>query len=152
MLVTIQPATIAEAEEILALQYLCYQSEAELYNNYSIPPLKQTLEELKKEFETHYILIAKIADKIVGSVRARTAGDTCYIGRLIVHPQFQRQGIGSRLMHAIEKMTDATNCELFTGHQSEGNLRLYARLGYSQVRREQVDPQLELVFLGKLRS
>jgi len=31
-------ATIADAEEILTLQKLAYQSEAERYSNYNIPP------------------------------------------------------------------------------------------------------------------
>jgi hypothetical protein len=33
-------ATAADAVEILNLQKLAYQSEAKLYNNFDIPPLK----------------------------------------------------------------------------------------------------------------
>lgn len=39
-----------DLKEILDLQYLAYQSEAKLLNNFDIPPLKQTLEEVEKEF------------------------------------------------------------------------------------------------------
>ena len=42
--------------EILALQYLAYQSEAELFKSRDIPPLKQTLEELQEEFNNGVIL------------------------------------------------------------------------------------------------
>lgn len=35
-----------DLQEILDLQYLAYQSEAKLLNNYNIPPLNQALEEL----------------------------------------------------------------------------------------------------------
>lgn len=152
MSATVEFATVSDAEEILALQYLCYQSEAELYNDYSIPPLRQTLDELKAEFETHRILIAKPGEQIIGSVRANTVDDICFIGRLIVHPRYQRQGIGSRLMQAIEEETAASTYELFTGDRSEGNLKFYGRLGYSEVRRERISPQLELIFLRKQKA
>lgn len=42
----ITAASPADAAAILALQKLAYQSEARLYNDFSIPPLLQTLEEL----------------------------------------------------------------------------------------------------------
>jgi ribosomal protein RSM22 (predicted rRNA methylase) len=37
--VIIERATIKDAEEILDLQKLAYKSEAEIYNDYAIPPL-----------------------------------------------------------------------------------------------------------------
>jgi hypothetical protein len=44
----IEEATVSDAEEILALQKLAYQSEAEIYNDFGIPPLVQTLEAWRK--------------------------------------------------------------------------------------------------------
>lgn len=38
MSVTISAARAQDAEQILKLQYLCYQSEAELYGDYGIEP------------------------------------------------------------------------------------------------------------------
>ncbi len=38
---------------------------------------------------------------------------------------------------------------LFTGHLSAANLRLYERLGYVEVRREQLHPGVLLVHLEK---
>jgi hypothetical protein len=38
---------------------------------------------------------------------------------------------------------------LFTGDRSQGNLRLYRRLGYVEVRREEVRPGLSVVHLEK---
>ena len=40
----ITKALYSDLEEILALQKLAYQSEAELYDDYTIPPLTQSLE------------------------------------------------------------------------------------------------------------
>ena len=68
---------------------------------------------------------------IVGSVRAYLSEGTCYVGRLIVDPGVQNQGIGTRLMSEIEQaFSHAARFELFTGHLSERNLYLYHKLGY----------------------
>src|SRR5512147_1836803 len=41
----------SDAPEILALQKIAYQSEAELYGDDSLPALQQTLEDLENDFE-----------------------------------------------------------------------------------------------------
>jgi len=139
-----------DASAILALQKVAYQSEARLYNDWSIPPLVQTLESLETEFETHTILKAVIGDRIVGSVRSRARDGECVIGRLIVDPRCQGQGIGSALLRAIEaNASSAKKYSLFTGSKSEANIRLYQRHGYSIVRTEVLSPAVLLVFLEK---
>lgn len=63
----IQHALPEDAEVLLALQRLTYLSEAKLYNDWSIPPLTQTLASLAEEFAASIILKAVRADHIVGS-------------------------------------------------------------------------------------
>lgn len=146
----IQRATLADAPAILALQHLAYQREAALYNDYTIPPLTQTLAELHTEMPTHVVLKAVIAGIIIGSVRATMHQDTCHIGRLMVHPTCQRQGIGTRLLHEIERYFAPTHrYELFTGARSEHNIRLYQRLGYTPFKEEHPRNAVALVFMEK---
>lgn len=146
----IMPADLADAEAILALQRLAYQSEAKLYDEWGIPPLVQTLEELRAEFPTRLVLKAMSGAALVGSVQAGLDGDLCRVGRLMVHPGHQRQGLGSALMRAVEaSFPAARRFQLFTGHKSAGNLRLYQRLGYLPVRSEAVSPALTLIFLER---
>jgi ribosomal protein S18 acetylase RimI-like enzyme len=153
MELTIASASSLDAKEILELQQICYQSEASIYQDFSIPPLTQALESLVAEFASHRFLIARSGLDIVGSVRARMSETGCHIGRLIVHPRLQRRGIGSSLMRRIEEeFADARRYELFTGHLSQGNLRLYHRLGYREFKREPVSPNLVLVFMEKHRA
>lgn len=148
--VLIEPATAEDAREILDLQKLAYRSEAEIYDDYSIPPLTQSLEDIQAAFYEKTFLKATVAGRIVGAVRGYVLDETCMIGRLIVHPDFQSQGIGSGLMGAIEKcFSDVKRFELFTGHKSERNVRLYRRLGYRVTRRERVNETLELVYMEK---
>ena len=124
-------ATVADAEEILVLQKLAYQSEAELYGNFDIPPLKQTVEELRDQFKDHVILKAVHEDKIIGTVRAYEENGTCFIGRLAVHPALQNRGVGTALLKAIEGHFAPKHFELFTGAKSGKNLSLYKKLGYA---------------------
>ncbi len=101
--VLIEKAQKEDLKEILELQYLAYQSEAKLFGDMDIPPLKQTLEEVYAEFEKGTIL--KEMDEngvIIGSVRAYQDGETVYIGKLMVHPEMQKKGIGTKLLSEIE--------------------------------------------------
>lgn len=146
----VEKATISDAEEILSLQKLAYQSEAEIYNDFNIPPLVQTLEEIKKDFGIQFLLKAVMDEKIIASVRAHTKEGTCYIGRLIVHPDFQNQGIGTKLMYEIEKIfSTCQRFELFTGARSERNLYLYQKLGYKIFKTAKITDQTTIVYLEK---
>jgi ribosomal protein S18 acetylase RimI-like enzyme len=154
MSVTIDRANERDAEQILKLQYLCYQTEAELYGDYTIDPLTQPLAALRAEVRDGCVLVARLGEEVVGSVRGTVDADgTAHIGRLIVHPRMQRHGLGGRLLAAIEERLaaerDAARYRLFTGHRSAGNLRLYRRLGYAPVATEVVSRQLSLVTLEK---
>ena len=151
---TIKQAGVEDAGEILRLQKLAYQSEAQIYNDYTIPPLVQTAEEIEADFHSHVFLKA-IADggKITGSVRACLDDGTCKIGRLIVHPDIQNRGIGTRLLKEIERrFENAERFELFTGHKSERNLHLYRKLGYRIFRSEKISESLTLVYLEKFNK
>ncbi|WP_329276833.1 GNAT family N-acetyltransferase [Streptomyces sp. NBC_00691] len=160
--VTISAADAADAEHILKLQYLCYQSEAELYGDWSIEPLTQSLDGLRAELDEGHGLVARLGDEVVASVRARLDDDgTVRIAKLIVHPRMRRHGLGGRLLDGIERHFAGTaepaarpapspkRFQLFTGHRSEGNLRLYRRKGYAQVSTRELGPRLTLVTLEK---
>lgn len=139
-----------DAPAILALQRRAYESEARLYNDWSIPPLRQTLDMLIAEFETHEILKAVVDGQIVGSIRSRTVDGDCAIGRLIVEPEHQGRGIGSSLLRSAETLaTGAGKFSLFTGSRSEGSIRLYRHHGYGIVRTEELSPAVSLVFMEK---
>jgi ribosomal protein S18 acetylase RimI-like enzyme len=150
MMKNITYASTEDAAAILELQKLAYQSEAKLYNDFSIPPLIQTMEELEMDFTSKVFLKAQVESKIIGSVRGYQAGNTCYIERLIVHPNHQGQGIGTALMDSFEScFGQVQRFELFTGTKSDRNIHLYERLGYKIFKNAEINKNLSFVFMEK---
>ena len=148
--ITIEPAKKADLKAILVLQKLAYRSEAERYNDFSLPPLLQTLDEIRADFARMMFFKATAGERLVGSVRGYVKDGTCYIGRLIVHPDVQNQGIGTRLLQSLEQYFNiAQRFELFTGHKSEPALHLYHKLGYREFKHQQM-PTHTIIFLEKV--
>jgi ribosomal protein S18 acetylase RimI-like enzyme len=151
--VIIKMASIKDAEEILELQKFAYVSEAEIIDDFTIPPLHETINEILSEFEHQIFLKVECDNKIIGSVRTYMEKGTCYISKLIVHPNHQNVGIGTKLLHEAEKQfPDAERYELFTGQKSERNLHLYKKNGYRIFRSTVVSEKLTLVFLEKINK
>lgn len=146
----IQSAEHTDLSEILKLQKLCYHENAVRYNDFSIPPLMQTLSEIEEELKTNTVL--KISDNknIIGSIRAYENKGTCFIGRVIVHPKYQNKGIGKKLMLAIEEKYSMCNrYELFTGFQVSKNLYFYTSIGYKTFKEDTITNNVTIVYLEK---
>ncbi|HBE79832.1 MAG TPA: N-acetyltransferase [Firmicutes bacterium] len=146
----IEKAQFKDLEKILRLQKLAYLSEAEICNDYSIPPLVQTIDGMIEDFKNQLILKAILDSEIIGSIRAFEKEGTCYIGKVIVHPEHQNKGIGTELMKCME--SHFKNCqryELFTGKNSVRNLYFYNKLGYKIFREKQVNEKLTFVYMDK---
>ena len=149
----IKKAERSDLKEILKLQYLAYQSEADLFGSRNIPPLKQTLDEVVEEFRSGVIL--KMADDkntIIGSVRAHEHDGTVYIGKLMVHSEYRHKGYGTMLLSEIEKCFPDMRYELFTSTRSIDNIRLYQKLGYTIFARKAMNNELEFVYMEKWKE
>ena len=146
----ISTATIEDASAIFDLQRRAYQTEAAIYNDFSIPPLVETIEQLRDQFHSKCFLKATEDGRIVGSVRAFQNAETCHVERLIVDLDYRKRGIATALLRQIEAAHPAAHrFELYTGHKSVNNIRLYERLGYRPFRQEIVNGRLTMVFLEK---
>ncbi|MDD3344835.1 MAG: GNAT family N-acetyltransferase [Candidatus Omnitrophica bacterium] len=150
--VKIEKASKPDAPSILNIQKKAFLSEAQLYNDYQIGALTQTLEEMVKDFDVYLFLKAVLDDgMIVGSVKARVCDNVCWIGRLIVLPEYQKQGIGRKLMEAVEGcFPGAVKYELGTGSKSVQNINFYQKLGY-KVSGEEKDNSVTLVHMEKVK-
>lgn len=140
-----------DAKEILALQYLAYQSEAEMLNDFTIQPLQETLEEVEEQFQKGIIL--KAVDEcgtIIGSVRGFEEEDgALYIGKMIVHPDCQNKGIGKRILQELESRFPNGKKRLFTNQANKRNMHFYKSMGYQEFKQERLTPNIMLVWLEK---
>jgi len=143
-----------DLQEILILQKTAYKKEADRYNDQSIPPLIQTMEEIEKDYEDTLFLKLSINENIVGSIKGKVENDTCSIGRLMVHPDYQKKGYGKELIKALEdeilESTSLNRFELFTGEISFDNIALYESQGYRIFKTVPFDEEINIVYMEKI--
>ena len=147
----ITPAIIADTGELFTVQRAAYVSEAQRYADPHIPPLTESLAEVRESVRAGDVLVARIAGRLVGGVRGVRHGDLCRVGRLVVAPDMQGRGIGTSLLVAVERAHAGRvhAMTLFTGADSADNLRLYHRLGYRETHTERINDHLSFVHLSK---
>jgi ribosomal protein S18 acetylase RimI-like enzyme len=139
-----------DADAILALQRIAYEREARRYDDWTIPPMIETLDSVRDQIAHHVVLKAVVDGRLAGSVRGVVTDGVCEVCRLSVDPALQRRGIGSALLVAVEGRFPAIEAfELFTGNHSVENLRLYERHGYRHARTKVLSPAVSLIFLRK---
>ncbi|MGC4893814.1 GNAT family N-acetyltransferase [Micromonospora sp. DT31] len=125
-----QPDDLAE---LLVLQRCCWVQEALANETLDLPPLRETLDELRESLSTWQVWCVRRHGRLVAAVRARTHHGGWLIGRLMVAPDQSGNGIGSWLLAHAERQApeSATHHALFTGHRSSRNIKLYERAGYA---------------------
>lgn len=127
---------------ILALQKEAFVEVAKAINKYDIIPLKETMEDIQNAFHKSVILKYIGANKkIVGSVRGYLDDmNVCHVGRLLVHPDFQNQGIGKMLLLELEKyFPSSQKFSLFTGTETPNTFYLYTKVGYHTIDEKEFD-------------
>jgi tRNA (guanine37-N1)-methyltransferase len=123
----------ADAGELLTLQRACWVQEQQVNPGVQIDALTEDLDDVRAWIREGVVLVARREGRLVGAVRGRLHDHTWDVGRLMVAPDLQGQGLGRALLAAIEAVAppEATGFELFTGAGSLRNQRTYKRAGYS---------------------
>src|SRR3954469_12989520 len=92
--VRIERAAPADAGEILTLQRAAYVTEAQLHGDPFLPPLVESLDQVRSVIGGSVVLTARLGGRLLGSVRGTFNDRTCLVGRLAVAPDVRRRGIG----------------------------------------------------------
>jgi ribosomal protein S18 acetylase RimI-like enzyme len=153
--VHIGPLTAAYAGEALTVQRAAYVTEAQQYHAPDLPPLTETVEELRADLADGVLAFgAWLGTRLAGSVRGRVDGDRMEVARFAVAPDLQGKGIGRALLAAVETAAPSNirTFWLVTGTSSEASLRLYRRAGYAVVGNRTDAVGVALVVLQKARS
>lgn len=83
-----------------------------------------------QSFIEHHTVVAEIGGNIVGFGDMDNSG---YLDRLYVHKDYQRQGIATALVNALEQKAIVCGLTCFTTHASITAKAFFERLGYYTV-------------------
>lgn len=148
--IQIEIASIEDADEILEIQKAAFLGQAQIYNNYQLPPLTQPLESLENEFNEKTFLKVLLNGQIIASVRFEENDNYVTVDRVVVRPECQNQGIGTTLLKEIElRVPGAIVFQLFTGTKSVRNIHIYEKIGYRVIGCETTVQGIELLHLEK---
>jgi GNAT superfamily N-acetyltransferase len=132
----IAPLLPEHAGEALTVQRAAYVTEAQRYAAPMIPPLVETLDELRADLAAGVLARgAWLGPRLVGSVRGRVDGERgsrMEVLRFSVAPDVQGRGVGRALLTAVHAAAPPTTrvIWLVTGARSPENLHLYTSAGY----------------------
>ncbi|WP_439663194.1 GNAT family N-acetyltransferase [Lentzea sp. HUAS TT2] len=133
----------AVLRELWTVQRLAYAVEAELIGFDGIPPLHESLDELRACDETFLGLYDE--EGLAGAVSYRLDGSTVDICRLVVHPRAHRRGIASKLLDAVPGGPQTVS----TGTKNEPALALYRKRGFVEIGMREVAPGVTITDLSR---
>ena len=132
--IQVRTVTADDAGELFTLRRAAFVTEAQQYDDPHIPPLTQTLDELKDDLARDDVVTlgAWSGTRLVGSIRVLLEPGKATLGRFAVAPDLQGKGIGSRLLvEIVPRLPEGTEeVWVFTGRDSLHNLAFYASQGY----------------------
>ncbi len=128
-------ARTEDAEPILALKVRAFAAEFARYGACSIPPGFDSLERQRRTLEELLYFQAKLDGELVGAACVVDLGTGVFVlASLYVDPAHQGQGIGSEMVHWLEReFPSARRWRLETPYLSFANHRFYERLGYRKI-------------------
>jgi len=121
-----------DAGELFTLQRACWLQEEQANPGVPIPALEESLDDVRTWLREGTVLVGRSHGRLVGAVRGVLRDGVWHVGRLMVAPDLQGNGLGRRLLEAVEVAAppEATSYALFTGAGSRRNQRMYKKAGY----------------------
>ena len=130
------------------LQRAAYAVEAELIGFAGIPPLHESLQQLRDCGESFLGLDDETG--LAGAVSwTRLYGGTLDICRLMVHPRAHRRGIATTLLDSLDRLEPAARAVVATGTANLPALALYRRRGFTPTGTRQVGPATTVTLLER---
>ena len=126
-------AVDADLASLLAIQKDAFAVYTAHLRPSQIPPLNETLDEMRKDMMYKTLIAAFVDQNPAGSIRYSIKGGVCIIERLSVKPVLQGSGAGRGLIEEVERRVagHAHKIYLETGLLASGLIMFYTRLGFS---------------------
>lgn len=133
-------------QQIWELQRVAYAVEAELIGYDGIPPLQESIDELRVCGESFLGVDDKVG--FIGAVSwIRLDDGTLDICRLVVHPRTHRSGIATSLLDALDTLEPAERTVVSTGTANIPALALYRNRGFIPTEKQQIAPDITITLL-----
>ncbi|MFB7246646.1 GNAT family N-acetyltransferase [Streptomyces populi] len=130
------------------LQRASYAVEARLIGFDGIPPLHESLEELRACDE--FFLGIRDESRLLGAVAwTRLPNGALDICRLVVHPVAHRRGVATALLDALDSIEPAELTVVSTGTANLPAVALYRRRGFIPVGERQIAPGITITLLER---
>ncbi|BAZ28792.1 hypothetical protein NIES4074_12260 [Cylindrospermum sp. NIES-4074] len=130
--IQIRLAKSEELKEILELQAKSLRTASAEYNPIQIESLVRSQASARVKYDEIWF-VADYEDKVVGFASLLLGEPT--ISGVFVHPDFMRQGIGTRLLEAIEKTAVDKKYEILYVVSSLTAVNFYQTRGYQFIRK-----------------
>jgi ribosomal protein S18 acetylase RimI-like enzyme len=140
--------------ELLSLQLASYRVEAELTGFDEILPLNDgiaSIREINENFLGFYV-VNESKPVLVGAISYTREGGTVTICRLMVHPNYFRQGIARQLLATViqnQEHLDASRFVVSTGATNLPALQLYRSLRFTERGARTMNPGITLITLER---
>ena len=146
----IELATKQDVPALLDLQRKAFGPLCEELDWKDAPVLTESLEHAYEEFARYTTLkVQNDEGLIIGSVNGNVTDGSLYIGRLMVLPEYQQQGIGKQLFREIQSRLPHRHAWLCTFQQVRPPYEFYLREGFKLYKSEEVGPGLTWAYLEK---
>ena len=135
--VDVRLAVPADAEAIANILGEAFGAYRENYTPEAFEVVTPPSSEIAKRFGEGPQWVAEIDGEIVGTVSVTTEPEGLYIRSMAVSPSAQGNGIGHKLMDAVNKFADESDHErifLYTTYFVPGAKQFYESHGYKWVR------------------
>lgn len=130
----IRNASADDAEQIKKITLEAFEKYREMANtDYPLAALHETDEDILNDIKNNLVLVAYINGKVVGSVRVSVDGESAYLSRFGVSPDYQNLGIGKALMNLVDinmKVLGVKQIKLHTGAKIKPLIIFYYGRGF----------------------
>jgi GNAT superfamily N-acetyltransferase len=135
--------------ELLQLQLASYTVEAKLIGFNDIPPLRDSIETIRRAEETFIGWYEN--NSLLGAISYSVNGKVVTICRMMVHPDHFRKGIASGLLqHVLVTQQTANKFIVSTGTLNAPAVALYERFGFHATRTRTLQHNLSLTEFEKI--
>ena len=130
---SVEPALAAGLHSV---QRAAYREEAELIGDDRIPPLHESIRELRSQPLRWFCAFADNADDLaagadlLGAIAWEMEGSRVVIDRLMVRKDSQRRGVATRLVSTVVRHSGKRPVLVSTGKANAPARSLYERLGF----------------------